>query len=189
MTDSPGAEPRDGATPPNGAPGAPPPASAPRVPRWMRIALALSLTLNLLVLGIIGGAALRFLRYGPPPAVADVGLGPYTGALAPEDRKALRESFLRQSPGLRDSRREARDDLRQMIGLLRAEPWDPAEALSVMSRRTDRTIERIALGQSLFLERLDQMTADQRRALADRIESMLDRPRVGHDRDHELGQD
>lgn len=188
MTDTPEKAPQGGgATPPQAGPATPP--AAPRAPRGMRIALVLSLALNLLLVGIIGGAALRYLRYGPPVPVADVGLGPFTGALAPEDRKALRDSFLRQTPGLRDSRREARDDLQRMIGLLRTDPWDPAAALSIMSRRTDRTVERIALGQSLFLERLGSMTADQRRALADRIEAMLERGRAGRDRDHAPGHD
>jgi Heavy-metal resistance len=59
--------------------------AAPRAPgRWMRVALVLSLAVNLLVAGMAVGVA---LRGGPPEtAVRDLGFGPFAAALSPADR-------------------------------------------------------------------------------------------------------
>lgn len=166
-----------------------PPAAtaAAGTPRWMRVALILSLTLNLLVLGVIGGAALRFWRNPPRPPIAEVGFGPYTEALDPADRRALRDAFVSKMPGLRDLRRESREDVRELVAVLRADPWDPAAARAVLAGRADRTRERLELGQALFLDRLDTMSPADRQALAARLEEMLRRP-LAHVGGHKDGE-
>lgn len=164
---------------------------APRGTRWLRIALIASLTLNLLILGIVGGAAFRFWRNPPRPPVAEVGFGPYTEALDPKDRRALRDAFVAQMPGLRDLRRESRNDVRDLIAALRADPWDPDAARAVLAKRVKRTGERLELGQTLLLARLDSMTPADRQAFAGRLEEMQRRPAAtgGNRRDGAHGAD
>jgi len=69
-----------------------------------RIVLVTSLALNLAVVGVIGGLALRSSGDKGPPRNFDVGLGSIGRALSQEDRRAI-GSALRNAPGSRASGR------------------------------------------------------------------------------------
>ena len=156
-------------TPP---PPSPPPAT-PKAGRKLRIALAVSVALNLLIVGLVAGAA---LRGGPPDRmVRDLDFGPFTEALTSEDRDALRRDFIRQAPDLRDMRRQMRDDFRSVLAALRADPFDAEALRDVVANQGDRMAARLALGQDLFLARIAAMTPAERAAFADRLEHRLER--------------
>lgn len=146
--------------------------AAPKAGRGMKIALILSLTLNLLILGIVGGA--MFAHGGPdgPGRIRDVGFGPYTEALSGEDRKALREAFIKAAPDFRKGREEAQADVARLAAAIRAEPYDRAAVEAVMADQGQRIEKRLMLGRGLFLDRLDAMGPEGRAALAGRIEEM-----------------
>lgn len=166
-----------GALPPS--PGVPPPAAgpaAPRTPLWVRIALVASLALNLAVLGLVAGAALRGDRHHQrPPAIADVGFGPFTEALSREDRAALRRAFIARSDGLKGMRAEMRADMEAFAAAITAEPFDPAAAAAVLSGQKARIDSRIALGQELLIDRLSGMSPAERAAFAARLKDGLGR--------------
>ncbi len=138
--------------------------AAPQGGRWKTWALVVSVALNLFVVAAFLGAGLRHHRMG-----RDVGFGPYTEALTTEDRAALRGAFIAAAPEFRGNRREMAADMSRLAAVLRADPWDPAAAEAVLARQGARAEERFALGRSLFLDRLGQMTPEARAALADRI--------------------
>ena len=146
------------------------PAAPRRAGRGLRIALAISVALNLAVVGLVAGAAMRGFPRMAEMAVRDIGFGPYSRALAPEDREALRRAFVAQAPDLRQVRTEMRQDLALVAAALRAEPFDPAALQEVMERSSARTMRFAALGHSLLLERVSAMSGPQRHALADRLE-------------------
>jgi uncharacterized membrane protein len=147
-------------------------APAPRTGRGVRIALILSLTLNLLVLGIVGGSILAHGWRDDPRRVRDVGFGPYTEALSPEDREALRDGFMKSAPDFRKQREAARADVVRLADAIRAEPFDRAAVAAVMDDQAERIAERMHLGRGLLLDRLEAMGPEARMVLADRIESM-----------------
>lgn len=160
----------------------PPPPPVPPVPpvppaasgKGLRIALGISVALNLLVVGLVAGA---LLRDGDPRArmVRDLDFGPFTEALSPRDREALRRSFVERAPGLRDVRREMRGDLETFLNVLRSEPFDAAALQAVMDNQAGRMSRRIELGRELLLERLAAMPPAERAAFADRLEKRLRR--------------
>lgn len=147
-------------------------AAAPPAGRATRIALILSLTLNLLILGIVGGAMVGHHGRDDIRRVRDVGFGPYTEALSPEDRAALREAFVRAAPDFRDRREEARADIARLAAAIRAEPYDRAAVEAVMDAQAARIEERLLLGRGLMLDRLDAMGPEARAAFAGRLEKM-----------------
>ena len=151
-----------------------PPPAAPKSGRKLRIALAVSVALNLLIIGLVAGAV---LRDGGPQGrmVRDLDFGPFTEALTPEDRDALRRDFIRQAPDLRDMRRQMRDDFRTVLAALRADPFDAEALRDVMANQGDRMAARLALGQDLILARIAAMTPAERAAFADRLERRLER--------------
>lgn len=148
-------------------PATPEPAPTARGGRWITWALVASLALNLFIVAAVAGVALRHHR-----EVRDVGFGPFTEALTREDRAALRDAFMAAAPGFRDRRREAAEDIAGLAAALRADPWDAAAVEALLARQGARAEERFALGRKIFLDRLGQMTPEERAALADRIEGM-----------------
>ena len=137
-------------------------------PRWMRIALVVSLALNLLIAGAAIGMV---LRGGPPPvAVRDLGFGPFAAALSPEDRAALRRDWLARTAAQGDGRRGMREDMRALLATLRAEPFDPEALRAILSRGAARTAGRLDLGLSLIEGRVTALSQAERMDFADRLE-------------------
>ncbi len=153
----------------------------PASPRWMRVLLVVSLALNLLIAGAAVG---MFLRGGPPSvAVRDLGFGPFAAALSPEDRAALRQTFLAQAGPAGDGRRAMREDIRALLAALRAQPFDPDALHDSLARGAERTQGRLKLGLSLIEDRVVTLSQADRLALADRLERELRRgPRKRGDR-------
>lgn len=157
-------------------------AKGARSGKGLRIALAVSVALNLLILGLVAGAV---LRDGGPRGrmMGDVAFGPFTEALAPEDRAALRRDFVQRMPGMRDMRRQMRTDFAGLLAALRAEPFDMEAVRGLIAGQSDRMAERLALGQDLLVARIGAMTPAERVAFADRLEQRLrrgpDRPGAG----------
>ncbi len=139
--------------------------------RWIKIALALSVALNLAVAGLALGA---LLKDGPHRGMPrDLSLGPFTDAFSPEDRRALREAFRDRMPAFRETRAAARAEFQALAEALRADPVDP-EALGAALRAIQaRNADRLELGRELIEARLMAMTPEERRAYADRLERGL----------------
>lgn len=137
-----------------------------RMSRTTRLVLVASLGLNLIVAGFLVGAYL--FHRGPPPG--GIGFGPYTYALAQEDREALRRAFITQS---RDTnfRGRMQEERQALSGLLRAEPFDRAAVQQLFEAQRQRADEGFRMGQSLLLDRISAMTPEARTAFAERLES------------------
>ncbi|MCJ8140467.1 periplasmic heavy metal sensor [Falsirhodobacter halotolerans] len=143
-------------------------------PRALRIALGLSVALNLLVLGIVAGAILR----DPPPPPRDRGFAfsPIEGALSPEDRREIRHAFRARARDFDIDWRDMRAEVDRIVALLRAEPYDPAAVELILNAQRERGIRIMALGQALVADHLAGMTPDQRQGFADRLEGQMKRP-------------
>lgn len=156
--------------------------------RWRGL-LSLSLTANLLVVGLIGGAALRhaFDEGGHGPmAVRDLAFGPFTAALSRDDRDALRRSFMTRAGELRDLRPAGRAEFDRLLAALRAIPFDLEVVRGEMAGQRQRMAERLGLGQDLLVERIAAMSDAERTAFADRVAGALRRDGgEGRARDHE----
>ncbi len=153
------------------------PTSVPSRRPWAQIILVLSLGLNLLFLGLIGGA---FLREGPPgraATVRELNFGALTEALSKDDRETLRRSFQRTAPDLKAQRRDIESDMAEFLTALRAPEFQRAKVEALFTRNTDRTARRRELGQNLMLDLLVAMTLDGRSAFADRLEVAMKRPK------------
>lgn len=145
--------------------------------RGLKIALALSLALNLSIAGLVAGAWLS--DHGPrsdrrSPS-RDLAFGPVTDALSPEDRRALRREFLARAPEFRAARQEARAELATLLAALRAEPFDPAALSTALAAIQTRNSDRLEIGRTLIETRLLSMDAADRRAFADRLDAALRR--------------
>lgn len=145
------------------------------VHRSMRYLLIGSLALNLLVLGIIGGAVIRGPGGFGGPRGVDLALGPIVEALAPEDRQAIRTQ-LRANDMLRQHPRQNREALATALqAALRAEPYDPAAIEAALSIQQDRLVAVQTAGQQALVARIGLMTPQARLAFADRLQEAIGR--------------
>jgi hypothetical protein len=141
----------------------------------IRIALAVSLAANLAVAGVIGGTLLGEQGRSSGPRVRDIGFGPFTAALSPEDRATLGRAFRDQTTGMRSMRAE----VAQLVAALRSDPFDEASLRAAIAAQDARGRARLELGQRLLADRLIAMTPPERSAFADRLEHITERGHHG----------
>lgn len=154
--------------------------AAERPPRrWTQVLLVASLGFNLVILGLAGGHEISRALYGPRMPVRDLGFGPFTQALSPDDRRDLLRDFMRQNKDFGAQREAMRSDFRTLLAALKNDPYDPATFAAVMARQKARTDEWLALGQQLLTDRIAQMTPAERTAFADRLQDQVARHRHG----------
>lgn len=155
------------------------PPSAPQnaVPRRLKWLLWASLGVNLIVVGLIAGAALRGPFDGPPRDLR-AAVAPYSAALDRDSRHAIGRAIREASGGL-SARRALRDARRSEIDaaldLLRAEPFDADAFRAVLASQSARALARQAVAQDALADHLATLSAQDRAAYADRIEEGLHR--------------
>ncbi|WP_289043598.1 periplasmic heavy metal sensor [uncultured Aliiroseovarius sp.] len=135
------------------------------------------MTFNLLIVGMIAGAKWGYHRdhgfdmRGPNhAAIRDMGFAPLAGALDRDDRRQIGKVLRQRSGSFGDNRKALADEFQTILSALRANPFDPDVLSSVMDRQAERLQTRGALARSVLIERIDQMTPDERSIFADRLE-------------------
>lgn len=157
------------------------------IPRWIRIALVVSLAMNLAVAGLAIGSAYKWHSDGGPPRSVDLSLGPLSRALAPEDRRAVIEELRRRGDGDRPDFREIRRQGEELMVLLRAEEFDAGAFADGLDRVRDMALAFQDAGQAALVARISEMSIEERRALADRFEEQSRRGSRDGDRPDRSG--
>lgn len=138
-----------------------------RSPLWMRVLLGVSLALNLAVIGLAAGAALRLFGHGGPPLPPESFGGAIYRALEPGDRREL-SARVRATVEPRNSRRE---DAASLVRALRAEPYDAAAVVAVLDAQSAARLGWREALQVAWLDQVASMNASERKAYADRVEA------------------
>lgn len=146
------------------------------IPRWIKIALGLSLAANLAVVGVVAGAAFR----GPPkdhrPGVSGHATA-YIKALPREDRQAILQN-VRKSGGqgrLSGAARRALFD--EMLTALRAPELDPAVISAVLNKQKAASLGVQSGVQDQWIALVAGMSMEERLSYADAVQDELDRKR------------
>jgi uncharacterized membrane protein len=141
--------------------------------RGVKIALVVSVALNLAVAGLAVGAWLRDGPRGGMPR--DMSFGPFSEALDDADRKSIRRSLLERVGEFREQRKAAKAEFEALLMALRAEPFEPEAMQAALAAIEARNSERLELGRTLIETRLIEMSPEARKAFADRLEKGLRR--------------
>jgi uncharacterized membrane protein len=141
----------------------------PRMSRGLKALLIGSLTLNLLVVGLVAGAAWRFRDVDKVRPAPSVGTMLYR-ELSREDRRKLREHVWGGRDGLKQ--RRLNEGL-AVTEALRAVPFD-AERLTALLAEQSKGRETFQLRlQETWILRLTGMSDAERADYADRLEERL----------------
>lgn len=147
-----------------------------RAPRWMWIVLILSLALNLLVLGVAGGAIWHFRQGHDFPHHGSDGLARYLATLPADRRDEIASLIETERETSRRLRRLSREKRRDLALAFEADPLD-ADRLDAAARAaSDARIALIRQRQEFFSTLAAKLTAAERRAY---LEWRQDRRRHG----------
>ncbi|WP_420861024.1 periplasmic heavy metal sensor [Algirhabdus cladophorae] len=155
------------------------PAPKPKTRRWIKAALVVSLGLNLLVLGAVTGAVLS----GKGGKGSHVQLAPgftgYLRALDGDQRRALGKQIRAQRDGARINRSQVRAAFEPVLTALRAEPFNTADFEAALATQAqtfrDRNQTLETAGRAGLVVVLQDMSASDRMAFADRLEQAIQR--------------
>lgn len=147
----------------------------PRAGRGLKIALALSVALNLAVLGLVGGAIIGFSPIGDraDAPLRALGMGPFAIALSHADRAGVSDRVDRGA--LRAERRALGEGLNGLRQALRAEPFDRETAAAALARMRMASVTLQSLGHDALLDQIASMPAEARAELAQRLDRALRR--------------
>lgn len=147
--------------------------------RWSRIVLVGSLALNLAVLGVVGGALLRWdagMDRAKALQARDFGFGPFVGAFDTQERRALGRAFSRSAGDPQSARGQVREMFETMVKTLKTEPFDAAAFETLLLRQQKNFSDRQEIGARLVVDQIEAMSAEERMAYADRLVEVLRRP-------------
>lgn len=139
--------------------------------RWMRVLLVVSLAVNLAVVGVVAGWALR--HGGHHPSRLDMAGGPLTRALNDEDRRAIGQRMREVWRERGGNRAGIRSSFDALVVDLRAVPFDPDRVAERMREQREGFAARFEMGQDVLISHLAAMSDADRAAYADRLEARI----------------
>lgn len=152
--------------------------------RWLKIGLGVSLCLNLLVLGAIGGAIMR--GGGPAGERARMGMQDPLQTVfraLPKETKTRLRTELRESDLVKPESRNAW--LASVLDILRSgESFDDAAFGAALERRATTMGKITDQGRKVLREEIAAMSSEERAAFADRLEKRWNRKKKWRKKDH-----
>lgn len=159
--------------------------------KLMRWALGLSLGVNLLVLGLVAGAAYRTdgPHGGGKGTMRNYGT-PYIIAL-PDDRRRAIFKDMRQNDRDRSVSRDARRaQYAEALTALRSDPFDRSRLVAILETQRTATLDVQQAVQDAWLAEIAAMDTAARAAYADRLQEVLERgPKRKRDKDKRTAED
>jgi uncharacterized membrane protein len=134
--------------------------------RPVKIALAVSLAVNVFVIGAVVGAIYMHMHAGGPSRMGNPLLRA-SEALRPDDRTAFRQMLRAQIPLVRPIQTDAREARREAMTALEAASFDRAAVGALIARaRADDEKTREVL-EDAVLDFVAKLPADERAAMVD----------------------
>ncbi|MEM7242901.1 MAG: periplasmic heavy metal sensor [Pseudomonadota bacterium] len=145
---------------------------------WMRIALVISLCVNILVLSAIGTALIGKKRFedagGPRFGQIDAMLR----ALPDDKRKELRRSFREQMLNNRPRREEMRALRQDVNEALTADPYAAADLTEALAAQRAFREMQSARAEAIWVEIYSSLTPEERATFAEKLKEHM--KRKGH---------
>ena len=139
-------------------------------PRTLKIALAVSVALNLFAIGLAAGGVIVGARLADDRrAPRHQAFSETVAAMSPETREAVRTGMRRVALSARPDFREAREARREAIAAARAEPFDAARVEALLARSRTAEARGRARLEAGTIEILQTLSPADRAAFAPTI--------------------
>ena len=134
--------------------------------KWLRIALPLSLVLNMFLLAFLGGQMLRAtpeVPRGDDPLARILAVAEAT--LPASDARSFRETLLKEEPRYARAVRKVTEARQEMLKQMSADPYDPVATLAALSAMQSAWTEFMdAIGGPL-VDAIGQISPEGRRTV------------------------
>jgi len=137
--------------------------------RWLIIALAVSVALNIAAVGFIAGHATSE-RFRPPFANPVFGVNSLIRDLPDARREELFRALREHARGLRPPVREMRRAQTELKDALDADEFDPAVAAAALESFRQSLCDSMARSNEAFVALAERMSPEERRWLVERME-------------------
>lgn len=156
----------------------PKPSSKSRRMRWILIA---SLGVNLAIVGLVAGAALRGGYHDSDVRARamqsrDFGFGPYVAALEAPERRMIGRAFIGKAGRPDKAHNAAQAKFEAILDTIKADPFDVQALKSQMLMQLDDLAELQKIGADVITDHIAAMTPEARAAYAVRLDQALQRP-------------
>jgi uncharacterized membrane protein len=148
--------------------------------RLWKIVLVCSLALNMAVAGVVIGAVSSGRTGDGPPRSFDLGIGPISRALLPQEQRDVRRA-MRENGNLRNL--DFRGDVRNIEAALLTEPFSADALREALSVQRDRMRNVQVQAQDALIATIAEMTPERRTAFADKLINEMSRNRQRGSRD------
>ena len=141
----------------------------PRNP-W-KILIGISLAINLLIVGAIGGA---ILRVGKGPMAKHHASGfLYMRALNFEDKKALRKELFKKKDSRKIIRAKELSSYSSAVKILRKHPFDRKAFEGLLDQQTEYSKSRPNSARLVLITQIENMTKEERLIYSKRLEDLI----------------
>ena len=131
-------------------------------PRWMKIALPISLAINVGIVGVVGGAFLRAPSVAHDRIETPEGVAMLARAMPSTHQRELRAALRDQREGLQPDRQTLRTLRNRFVTSLRNEPFDIGEVNLVFIDQRAMLTNLTAAGHDAVIEQIKHMTPEDR---------------------------
>ena len=139
--------------------------------RW-KMLFVISLSLNLLTIGALGGV---FIRKGKAPMAHHLASGRlYMQALDLRDKKALRDEILGDKDGRELVKAQNYASFSSAVYILKKHPFDPSAFENLLDEQTKFTQSRRGLARRFLVAHIGKMTKEERENYALRLEDLVE---------------
>jgi len=145
-------------------------------PRWIKIALVVSVAANLGIAGVIGGAALRAPEMRNNNLQSPDGVAMLARAMPTAHQRELREDLRGRRGDLGPDREELRFLRDRFIVALRAEPFDIDAVNTVFADQRAMLSKLTEAGHDSVVEQIDRMSPKDRKLYIRRLLDTNRRP-------------
>ena len=136
-----------------------------------KILFGISLALNLLIVGALGGA---MLRVGKGPVVKHRASGNlYMRALNFEDKKALRKELFKNKDSRKIIRAKEHSSYSSAVKILRKYPFDRKALEDLLDQQTKYSKSRPSLARAVLITQIENMTKKERLIYSKRLEDLI----------------
>ena len=136
-----------------------------------KILFGISLALNLLIVGALGGA---MLRVGKGPVVKHRASGNlYMRALNFEDKKALRKELFKNKDSPKVVRAKEHSSYSSAVKILRKYPFDQKAFEDLLDQQTKYSKSRPSLARAVLITKIENMTKKERLIYSKRLEDLI----------------
>lgn len=152
---------------------------AAKTPRWMKILFVASLSLNLLIIGAVGGAALsgggKWRGPGPEARASAAGGGAIIKALSREDKRKLRRAMAVALVSDRQIRQSLKAEQREFVEMMRGDTVTPEMVDAQLQDVQSKMVAHFTVARTLLSQRFAEMDDQARSEYADRLEQLIEK--------------